>query len=144
MIRRFFNGLILTVTFLFILDVLGVSATVLWTVFTGFAAVAAVAFFAAWSVLSNICCAVLILLTRSFALYDYIELLENGEKAGLKGQVVDMNLVYITLREEHALGDTVLQIPNNLIFQRTVRRWRNGSKPAAQQEEKKPVAKDES
>ena len=139
MLKRFFNGLILTVTFLFVLDVLGVSATVLWTVFTGFAAVAAVAFFAAWSVLSNICCAVLILMTRSFTLYDYIELLENGEKPGLKGQVIDMNLIYITLREEHVLGDTVLQIPNNLFFQRTVRRWRKGSKPEVRQNEDKPV-----
>lgn len=143
MIKRFFNGLIVVVSFLFVLDILGVSATVLWTVFTGFAAVAAVAFFAAWSVLSNICCAFLILMTRSFALYDYIELLENGEKPGLKGQVIDMNLVYITLREEHTLGDTVLQIPNNLFFQRTVRRWRNGSKPEFPRNEPNPLATEE-
>ena len=78
---------------LLVLERLGVSGTVLWTAFTGFAAVGAVAFFAAWSVLSNIFCTVLILTTRPFRLYDHIEILENGEKPGLKGRVIDVNLI---------------------------------------------------
>ena len=63
---------------------------------------------------------------RPFRLHDYIEVLENGEKPGLKGRVIDVNLIYTTLQET---GDghegTVLQLPNNLFFQRTVRRWRD-------------------
>ncbi|MPM66257.1 hypothetical protein SDC9_113164 [bioreactor metagenome] len=107
------------------LDRFGVSGMVLWTAFTGFAAVAAVAFFAAWSVLSNIFCTLLIFTTRPFRLYDHIELLENGEKPGLKGQVTDINLIYTTLQERLADGsDTVLQVPNSLFFQRVIRRWR--------------------
>lgn len=110
---------------LLVLDRFGVSGTVLWTAFTGFAAVAAVAFFAAWSVLSNIFCTLLILTTRPFRLYDHIEMLENGEKPGLKGQVIDINLIHTTLQERLPDGsDTVLQIPNSLFFQRVVRRWR--------------------
>lgn len=129
-VKRICNFILASITILFVLDRLGVSGTVLWTVFTGFTAVAAVAFFAAWSVLSNVCCAVLIVMTRPFSLYDYIEILENGEKPGLKGQVVDINLIYTTLRERHTHGvDTVLQVPNNLFFQKPVRRWRNSSKP---------------
>lgn len=125
--RRVIAFLIYATTFLFVLDRLGVSGTVLWTAFTGFAAVAAVAFFAAWSVLSNIFCTILIVMTRPFRLHDYIELLENGEKPGLKGRVVDLNLIYTTIQEDDAgQGSTVLQIPNNLFFQRAVRRWRGG------------------
>lgn len=48
------------------LERLGVSAAVLWTAFTGFATVGAVAFFAAWSVLSNLFCAFLILTVGPF------------------------------------------------------------------------------
>ena len=108
------------------------SASVLWTALTGFTAVAAVAFFAAWSVLSNIFCSVLILTTRPFRVHDHIEVLENGDKPGLRGRVIDINLLYTTLLEEDALrGDTVLQIPNSQFFQRTTRRWRSGSPPAA-------------
>ncbi|OYW86744.1 MAG: hypothetical protein B7Z23_14735, partial [Pseudomonadales bacterium 32-61-5] len=44
-----------------VLERFGVSATVLWTAFSGFVAVAAIAFFAIWSVLSNLLCAVLIM-----------------------------------------------------------------------------------
>lgn len=123
--RRTFGFVIYAFALLLVLDRFGVSGGVLWTAFTGFAAVAAVAFFAAWSVLSNIFCTLLILTTRPFRLYDYIELLENGEKPGLKGQVVDINLIHTTLKERLPDGsDTVLQIPNSLFFQRVVRRWR--------------------
>ncbi|HRN52398.1 MAG TPA: mechanosensitive ion channel family protein [Gemmatimonadaceae bacterium] len=118
---------------LLILERVGVSGSVLWTAFTGFAAVGAVAFFAAWSVLSNIFCSMLILSTKPFRLTDYVEILENGEKPGLKGRVADINLIYTTLREVGADAEetgSVLQVPNNLFFQRTVRRWPSGEVPA--------------
>src|SRR5690606_36053387 len=79
-----------------LLERLGVSGTVLWPAFTGFATVAAVAFFAAWSVLSNIFCSLLIFIMRPFRLLDHIELLESGDKPGLRGRVIDVNLVYTT------------------------------------------------
>jgi small-conductance mechanosensitive channel len=108
---------------LLILDRLGVSGTVLWTAFTGFATVAAVAFFAAWSVLSNIFCSMLLFTTRPFRLEDHIEVLDAGDKPGLGGQVMDINLIYTTLREATVEGEppTVLRVPNSLFFQRLVR-----------------------
>ena len=126
--RRIASFLIFFGALLMILERLGVSGTVLWTAFTGFAAVGAVAFFAAWSVLSNIFCAMLIMTTRPFRLHDHIEVLENGEKPGLRGQVIDINLIYTTLREpeDGPTQGTTLQIPNSLFFQRATRRWREG------------------
>src|SRR5690606_11330539 len=85
-LRRTASTTITIVAVLLILEQFGVSATVLWTAFTGFVAVAAVAFFAAWSVLSNVFCTVLIVATRPFRLLDHIELLESGDKPGLRGQ----------------------------------------------------------
>ena len=127
-IRRLSNFIIWTATLLTVLNQVGVAPSVLWTAFTGFAAVGAVAFFAAWSVLSNIFCTLLIFTTRPFRLHDYIEVLENGEKPGLKGRVIDVNLIYTTLQENSGGHEgTVLQIPNNMFFQRTVRRWRDPS-----------------
>lgn len=121
------------------LERMGVSGSVLWTAFTGFAAVGAVAFFAAWSVLSNLFCALLIFTTRAFRPGDLVELLEAGDKPGLKGRVVDINLVYTTLAEpvpapgegglaatSPAGGSTTLQVPNALFFQRALRRWPGG------------------
>ena len=130
MVRRLLGFLIYSAALLLILQQLGVSGTVLWAAFTGFATVAAVAFFAAWSVLSNIFCTLLIAMTKPFRLNDHIELLENGEKPGLKGRVIDINLIYTTLQEvNEQQSDTRLQIPNSLFFQRTLRRWPNGVAP---------------
>ena len=59
-----------------------------------------------------------------------IELLENGEKPGLRGRVLDVNLIYTTLQEtDGQAAGTVLQIPNSLFFQRTLRRWPSGVVP---------------
>ncbi len=138
--RRVLGFVIWSAALLTILQHFGVSGTVLWTAFTGFAAVAAVAFFAAWSVLSNLFCALLILTTRPFRLGDYVELLESGDKPGLKGKVIDINLVYTTLRElESERSQAVLQVPNNLFFQRTVRRWRGGVEPPLAIDAAKPT-----
>jgi len=118
---------------------LGVSGAVLWTAFTGFATVGAVAFFAAWSVLSNLFCALLIYITRAFRIGDVVELLEAGDKPGVKGRVVEINLVYTTLLESgDADGGTSLQLPNSLFFQRALRRWhgaaaQEGIAPAPEQ-----------
>ena len=106
---------------------LGVSASVLWAAFTSFATVGAVAFFAAWSVLSNLFCSFLIFAVGPFRVGDYIELLDTAEKPGALGRVVDINLLYTTLEDLNAAEpQTLLQIPNALIFQRVLRRWRAG------------------
>lgn len=128
--RRVATFVIGLAALLAVLQRFGVSAGVLWGAFTGFATVAAVAFFAAWSVLTNLFCSFLILITRPFRLLDHIELLESGDKQGLRGQVVDINLIYVTLLERHAGGhQSQLRVPNSQFFQRAVRRWA-GEPPA--------------
>ncbi|KGK59161.1 small-conductance mechanosensitive channel [Xanthomonas arboricola] len=126
-IRRVGSFVISLSAVLISLHILGVSTGVLWTAFTSFAAVGAVAFFAAWSVLSNIFCTFLIITTRPFRLHDHIELLEGGDKPGLKGRVIDINVIYTTLEETGDHAGSVLQVPNSLFFQRTTRRWRESS-----------------
>ena len=118
---------------LLVLERMGVSATVLWTAFTGFATVGAVAFFAAWSVLSNLFCALLIFTVRPFRVGDYIEVLDTAEKPGAKGRVVDINLLYTTLEDHGAAAEHAawLQIPNALVFQRVVRRFQGVPPPSA-------------
>lgn len=108
-----------------VLERFGVSATVIWTAFSGFVAVAAVAFFAIWSVLSNLLCAVLIMTVGPFRLGDLVELVESSDKPIAKGRVIDINLLYTTL-EEASEGGTgaIVQVPNSLFFQKVVRRWR--------------------
>lgn len=127
-LRGVVRWVIIAATLLLLLERLGMSATVLWTAFTGFATVGAVAFFAAWSVLSNLFCAMLIVTVGPFRLGDYIEVLDTAEKPGAKGRVIDLNMLYTTLQDDSAPPGVpnLLQIPNSLIFQRVIRRWKGG------------------
>ena len=126
-LRGLLRWLIMGSALMLVLERLGVSATVLWSAFTGFATVGAVAFFAAWSVLSNLFCALLIFTVGPFRVGDIIELLDTAEKPGAKGRVIDINLLYTTLEDFNSpSGQSLLQIPNALVFQRVLRRWREG------------------
>ncbi len=125
-LRGVLRWLIMGSALLFVLERLGVSATVLWTALSGFVAVAAVAFFAMWSVLSNLLCAVLIFTVGPFRIGDVVELVDTTDKPGVKGRVVAINLLFTTLveAEELGTGSAMVQVPNSLFFQRSVRRWR--------------------
>ena len=125
-LRGVLRWLIMGSALLFVLERLGVSATVLWTALSGFVAVAAVAFFAMWSVLSNLLCAILIFTVGPFRLGDVVELVDTTDKPGVKGRVIAINLLYTTLveAEELGTGSAMVQVPNSLFFQRSVRRWR--------------------
>ncbi|AYC34777.1 mechanosensitive ion channel family protein [Pseudomonas cavernae] len=131
-LRGGLRWLIMGSAFMLVLERLGVSAEVLWTALTGFAAVAAVAFFAIWSVLSNLFCAVLIFALGPFRLGDVVELVDSSDKLGPKGRVVSINLFYTTLSDVSAdnLG-ALIQVPNSLFFQKAVRRWRGADFPAS-------------
>jgi len=124
-LRSGIRWLIIGGALIMVLERFGVSATVLWTALSGFVAVAAVAFFAIWSVLSNLLCAVLILTVGPFRLGDLVELVESFEKPIVKGRVIDINLLYTTLEETSESGTgAIVQVPNSLFFQKVVRRWR--------------------
>jgi len=131
-LRGLTRWLILGSAIMLVLERLGVSAQVLWGALTGFVAVAAIAFFAIWSVLSNMFCTLLIFALGPFRIGDCVEVLESADKPGVRGRVLAINLFYTTL--EDLTGDapgTWLQIPNSLFFQKAVRRWRNGELPTA-------------
>ena len=112
---------------LMLMERIGVSVTVLWTAMTGFAAMAAVAFFAAWSVLSNLFCAFLIFTSSPFRVGDVLEIMESGDKPGLKGRVVAVHLLYTTLLDLSGpqTEGAYLQIPNSMFFLKGMRRWRS-------------------
>ena len=139
-LRGGLRWLIMGSALIFVLERLGVSATVLWTALSGFVAVAAVAFFAMWSVLSNLLCAILIFTVGPFRLGDVVELVDTTDKPGIKGRVVAINLLYTTLVEpaELGTGSAMVQVPNSLFFQRSVRRWRGSDLLAPSSSENLP------
>ncbi|HDS1766061.1 mechanosensitive ion channel family protein [Pseudomonas putida] len=133
-VRGGLRWLIMGSAVLFVLERLGVSATVLWTALSGFVAVAAVAFFAMWSVLSNLLCAVLIFTVGPFRIGDVVELVDTLDKPGVKGRVIAINLLFTTLLEMPEAGGALVQVPNSQFFQKSVRRWRGAEVQALHKE----------
>jgi small-conductance mechanosensitive channel len=91
-----------------------------WTALAALLGMVAVGFFALWSVLSNVLCALVLLVARPFRVGDVVEIIGDG----VQGRVVNFDLLFTTLRAEN--GD-LFQVPNNVFLQKTIRRMQNGS-----------------
>lgn len=133
--RRMSKWFITSGAAVLILSSLGFNLGGLWTAFSTIFALVAVGFIAVWSVLSNWLCTIVILITRPFSVGDDIEFA--GEP--VRGRVIDLNFVYTTLLCE---DDSRLQIPNNLFFQKVLkRRHSNGTVSLVQQLKGRTAAK---
>jgi small-conductance mechanosensitive channel len=86
-----------------------------WGAVTTILAMVGVGFIAVWSVLSNAMCTFVLIFSRPFRVGDKVELL-GAER--VEGRVVDLTLIYTTLRAEDG---ALVRIPNNLFFQRVLR-----------------------
>jgi small-conductance mechanosensitive channel len=121
-LRRLVRWAILVVATLLILQFLGVPMATVWATVSAVAALIAVGFVAVWSVLSNVACALLLLIFKPFRIGDYIELVESAAGPNIGGRVTDLTLAYVVLREDVDGEVSLVQVPNNLFFQKTVRR----------------------
>lgn len=84
----------------------------------GLLALIGIGFVAVWSTLSNVLCTLLLLTVRPFRVGDELELVPDP----LRGRVVDLNLFFTTLQAEDG---RLIQLPNNMFFQRAVLRRRH-------------------
>ncbi len=96
----------------------------LWSTVLAALSLVAIGFVAMWSILSHMLASVLIVVFRPFREGDRVEIV--GDEATL-GEVTDLNPVYTTLRADD--GGT-LQVPNNLFFQKVLKRHSRRALPA--------------
>ncbi|WP_455380161.1 mechanosensitive ion channel family protein [Acidihalobacter prosperus] len=106
------------------LRLMGVNVNGLWAILASTLAVVGVGLLAVWTMVSNITASLFIWVWRPYELGELIELLPDG----LKGRAIDRSLMFTEIREED--GST-LMIPNNLFFQRIIRRAPNDKHKAA-------------
>jgi small-conductance mechanosensitive channel len=95
---------------------LGIDLQGLWSTLVAALSLVAIGFVAMWSILSHMLASLLIVIFRPFEVGDRVEIV--GDDPVL-GEVADLNPVYTTLRTDD--GGT-LQVPNNLFFQKAVKR----------------------
>jgi small-conductance mechanosensitive channel len=108
---RLLLGAMWIIAALLALEIWGVSVGGLWTLLASAAAIVGVGFLATWTMISNVTASFFLAVWRPFHLGDTIEMLP--EK--LSGRVIDRNLMFVVIRED---GGAVIQIPNNLFFQK--------------------------
>jgi small-conductance mechanosensitive channel len=104
-------GMLWIIVAMLVLEIWGVSVGGLWTLLVSAAAIVGVGFLATWTMISNITASFFIDFWRPFHLGDTIVMLPEN----LSGRVIDRNLMYVVVREN---GGAVIQIPNNLFFQK--------------------------
>lgn len=131
MAHGIFRWLIIVVVGLMVLQQAGVSVTHLWAAISAFFVLIAVGFVAMWSVLSNILCSILLIIFAPFRIGDEIEVIEpTSNNQGLKGRVTGLNILFTTMEQTIEGSDEVMivEIPNNIFFQKTIRRAARSSR----------------
>ena len=113
-LRRLVRWLAVLVGAMALLESLGVLGNT-WAVLSAVLAMVAIGFVAVWSILSNVLCSLLLLVTRPFRVGDNVEL----PVLGVGGKVVDFTLLFTIMEDES--GD-LIQVPNNMFFQAPIRR----------------------
>lgn len=118
---RLLIGTLWIVVAMLVLEVWGVNVGGLWTLLVSAATIVGVGFLATWTMISNITASFFIAVWRPFHLGDTIEILPEN----LSGRVIDINLMFVVLRDN---GGAVIQIPNNLFFQKMFKVSGNSNK----------------
>ena len=111
-VTRWALGLLLLVL---ILRVWGADVSVVWTTFVGMLAVIGVGLLATWTMASNVTARFFIWFWQPVRLGQRIEIFPEN----LCGRVPEENLMFTELRQDDG---HVIVIPNNLLFQRVIRR----------------------
>jgi small-conductance mechanosensitive channel len=105
-----------------VLEIWGVGLGGIRAVAASVATVIGIAFLATWTMVSNVTASFFITIWRPFHLGDTVEVLPEN----LKGCVIDSNLMFVALRDD---GGAIIQIPNNLFFQKMFRVVSGGNRP---------------
>lgn len=117
-IRHILRWVVRILAAILILSVFGFQIGGIWAVLSTILGLVAIGFVAVWSLISHTTATMLILFVRPFQIGDDVEF--PGEP--VNGRVTDLNFFFTTLIDHEG---TLHQIPNNLFFQKTLKRRRN-------------------
>ncbi|MFW5699025.1 MAG: mechanosensitive ion channel domain-containing protein [Planctomycetota bacterium] len=109
-------GLVQILLSLFLLALIwGVDMRGVWVFSAGFFGLVGIAFFAVWSILSNITAGIVLFFRFPFRIGDRVSFPEIGD---VGGRIVDITLFYIVLEQDDGTRATV---PNNVAIQKVTR-----------------------
>ena len=134
-IKRVVQTLLLILCLIFIMIIWGVKQSDL-TVFVGsILTVVGVAFFAQWSILSNITSSIILFFNHPTKIYDSIMILE-GKDYVVEGKITNIGLFFVTLLTPEG---EIVTLPNNIFIQKSIKKI-NPSRIEVEEEMKKGSA----
>lgn len=116
--RRILQWVTRLLASILILSVFGFEIGGLWAMVSTILGLVAIGFVAVWSILSHTSATMLILFLHPFQMGDDLEF--PGEP--VRGRAIDLNFFFTTLVDHDG---RLYQIPNNLFFQKTLKRRKN-------------------
>lgn len=119
-IKKFVNSFLLFVGLQFLLFVWGVKQSELIFFVSSMLTVLGIAFFAQWSIISNITSAMIIFFSHPAKIGDAITVLDKDYSVA--GKISDIEMFFITIKTED--GEKVT-IPNNVFIQKMIKQGRN-------------------
>lgn len=115
-IKKAVNLILLITFFIFILVVWGVDQKELVLFFGSILAILGIAFFAQWSILSNITAGIILFFNHFVKFDDTITIIDKDYE--VEGRVSDIGLFFVILKTKE--GDQV-SIPNNVFIQKMIK-----------------------
>lgn len=117
-IKKAINLILITICVSMLLIIWGVNQSDLAAYVGSILTVVGVAFFAQWSILSNITASVIIFFTHSVRIDDMVVIME-GKDYEVSGKVIDIGLFFVTLLSEEGQE---ISLPNNIFIQKMVKK----------------------
>lgn len=117
-IRKAIKLILITLCVALLLIIWGVNQSDLAAYVGSILTVVGVAFFAQWSILSNITSSVIIFFSHSVRIDDVVIIME-GKDYEVEGKVMDIGLFFVTLKTAE---DQEITLPNNIFIQKMVKK----------------------
>ncbi|MFP4118579.1 MAG: mechanosensitive ion channel domain-containing protein [Candidatus Woesearchaeota archaeon] len=114
-VRQVFNILLWGLVVIAIISVWSLNLSNLWVFLTTVVGIVAIGFFAVWSILSNIIAGILLIMTQTIKVGDSIAIVPDD----VKGKVSRITLMFTILEDEKGY---IVHIPNNMLFQRFIKK----------------------
>ena len=118
MIKKIINVLLIVICFSLIFLIWGVDQQKLGVFITSLFTIIGVAFFAQWSLLSNITSGVILFFNHNVRLNDKIAIME-GHDYLIEGTIKDIGVIFILLETD--MGEEIT-LPNNIYIQKTIKK----------------------
>ena len=131
-LKRVINIISTSLSLIFILIIWGVKQADLAVFMGSVLTVVGVAFFAQWSILSNITSSIILFFNHPIRLNDSIMILE-AKDYQIEGKVVHIGLFFITLKTSE---DEEITLPNNIFISKSIKKVGEGSSPEEVEDEK--------